>query len=469
MDKLIPKTDWTKLVQLKVNPDILSAELSVHIRKETPRPTIEQLKSYLDNHGICYGIQNDALMRLASTPGADGAVLVETVARGVAAEKPVADVIEYLISLPSEIHPKVLPDGNVDLRDLNKITNVNEGDPLVRKIPGKKGKSGHNVRGEVILPAAYRPASLPIGLNTVASPTDPNLLVAGCTGSIVRLGNFYNVYKEYEVKGDIDYSTGNLELAGSAKITGTVRPGFLVRVSGNLLIEGDVEDGSIECGGKLIVKGGVIGKGKSSIYAACGIEVRYVNGHKLRTPGTIIIHDECMSAKIQSGEDVHIGGRGVMAGGEAYVFRQMNAKILGAESGIYTDVYFGFDTVLGGRQADIRSEIERITIHNSSRRVELYAAFKQAYETKSPSDLDRAAALKTDLNEDYDRLELLEQEDASITEQRLKDNAPSVVVRDTVYPGVKLASPITQTFVKDKKSMAGTYFVNNGEIVFRRG
>ncbi len=470
MDKLNSsgKPEWARNLKLTIQPGGLMAELSLSLPKNAVRPTIDQLKAFLASSGITFGIKTDALLSLANKQINEGESLREIVAVGQNSEPPVEDSLEYLVSMPTAFRPKELPDGSVDLRDLNRITNVNCGDPLIRRIPGRKGKQGVTVKGEAIIPKAYRPMAVPVGLNTAISKENPNILVASCDGSIVRFGNFYNVYREYEVKGDIDYSTGNLELTGSALIKGSVRSGFTVKVSGNLRIEGDVEDAVIECGGSLAVNGGIIGRGGASIYAACGIEARYVNGHKLRTPGTIIIHEESVSATLQSGEDVIVGGRGVVAGGEVFVFREMNARVYGAESGVYTDIYFGFDTVLGGRQAEIRSLIEAMVTKDRLMKLEIYNSFKKGTQTDDKAILDKAKSERELLLEDYQKLDALEQEDAVITEQRLKNNVPSVVVRGTVYPGVKIASPVSQHFVKDKRSASGVFRVVNGEIVFQR-
>ena len=67
------------------------------------------------------------------------------------------------------------------------------------------------------------------------------------------------------VRGDIDFSTGNVKGSGSVHITGDVLPGFEVQAAHNILIDGSVEASVVQCEGSIVIRQGAF-RG-SRIYA----------------------------------------------------------------------------------------------------------------------------------------------------------------------------------------------------------
>ena len=84
---------------------------------------------------------------------------------------------------------------------------------------------------------------------------DENLVRASADGEILVKNGVLHVSQIHTVKGDIDYSTGNLKFNGSIKIGGTVKAGFEVIAEGSVEINGNVEDAKILAGGDVVVAG----------------------------------------------------------------------------------------------------------------------------------------------------------------------------------------------------------------------
>ena len=460
--------NWIKNVSLTLSENGMEAVLKIRKNRAQELPTFEELKQYIQSYGIVYGIQEEVI-RQALAPGFEGAVESHVVARGGASVEPLDDIIEYPFDFSEMGSPKTLPDGSVDLKDLQLIRSVKKGDVLARRIPGRYGSAGQTIRGEPIVIRAMRVVRLPQGIHTVPSPENQNILIAAKDGHVVKIGEAVNVYEEHVIQGDVDYSTGNVHYTGSLRVEGSIRSGFTVETDGNLLVQGDIEDANVSCGGNLIVRGGVIGKGKCLISVAGDVEARYVNGHHLRALGDISLQDECVNAKIECGGTVFLWKKGVLIGGESYVFNRLDARIIGSESGTYTDVYFGLDTVFSRALVDLSRSKQEYLEKSALCRQALYKVLLNASRNGRepvPEELAEVAELKHELFREYDRIGKIEEREEKVRERKEAPVSPGVVVRDRIYAGVKIAGATTSFFVKNPQKVRGVYQLKGPNVAF---
>jgi len=465
------KKDWIKNVTLTFSDDAMEATLRIRKGRDVPMPTVDELREYVKNCGVNFGILDEVLAK-AAVPSDPNGVEAFTVARGIPVIMPEPGRIEFFINFDEKGKPKRLEDGTVDFKDIHLIIPVEQGTPLVRKVPGKFGRPGRTVRGEPIRIPDVAPVTLPTGVNTRLSETDPNLLVAAKTGNAVRVGSYVNVFEEHMINHDVDFSTGSVSYTGSVHVMGSVRTGFNVKAGGNLVVEGDIEGSQIECGGNLVVKGGILGKLTNVIRVQGNVDARYVNGCHIRAMGNIAIQDECLNAKLESGSDIYLWKKGVLVGGEAYCFNKLDAKILGADSGTYTDVYFGFDTLLSSRLAEIKTERESISEKSGQIRRKIYSYLRAILEAgREPDDAARKeiARLKAELQAEYEGLNKRDQEEDDLGRKKQAPRSSMVVVREIIYPGVKLAATTTTTFNREKRPVNGAFMVNGADIVYAKG
>lgn len=469
MDKT-SKREWVKNINLTIADDAMEVSLKIRKGPDALLPTPEELKEYIKSYGINFGLDDEAI-NLCVRPMQTNAIETYVVARGIPRIMPEPGRIEYLINFSDSGKPRLHQDGSVDQKNLNLMINVNKNDPLARKYPGKSGKAGRTVRGDVLSIPDVKGVTMPMGVKTRISDTDPNLLVAAVTGNVVRMGDYINICEEHVIRSDIDFSTGNVQYPGSLTIKGSIRAGFTVRTGGHLRVEGDIEDATVDCGGDLIVTGGIIGKMKHLIRVHGNVEARYVNGHHIRALGTIAIQDESLNAKLESGEDIYFWKKGVLSGGETYCFNRLDVKCLGSESGNYTDVYFGFDAVLVSRVNEIKAEREEIGKKNSDLRKGVFSQIKTIIlQGREPStqELKEIELKKEDLTASYEFLEKLEQEEDYLATKRKKSDSPVVTVREWVYPGVKLAATTTTHYIREKRKVLGTFIVIGPEVVLSK-
>ncbi|OGJ90900.1 MAG: hypothetical protein A2268_09665 [Candidatus Raymondbacteria bacterium RifOxyA12_full_50_37] len=429
-------------------------------------PAVEEIMAYLDSIGIVYGI-SEAEIRRARESSRDPSV-VYVIARGSSAELPVENRIEYFIDFEKTGQPKVLNSGSVDVKDLQLIIPIAAGDKIAKKIPGKFGRAGRTVKGEPIPIPLVKMVELPKGLNTGISTDDQLLLVALKTGNVVKTGSVVNVFEEHVIDRDVDFSTGNISHSGSIRINGSIRSGFSVVAGGNIFVKGNIEDARIECGGNLVVQGGITGNMKNIVFAQANIEALYINGQHVRALGNITVQDECVNAKLEAGDSIYVWKKGVIVGGETYAFNKVDARTLGSEGGVYTDIYFGIDTVLRKRLAELGSFKAKGNQKCSEIRRKLFACVKQAVGSNRElldAEQQTLKGLKTQLTDEYEKITKQEQEEEKINAKLGEETHPQVTVRTKVFPGVKLATNTTSIFLNEGKNLSCTFMVKGANII----
>ncbi len=243
---------------------------------------------------------------------------------------------------PREISQEVKVDesGMADYRSVNYVQMVNQGDILCDIIPPKPGQPGLRVDGKVIEPRAVKPAKVPSGSNTTISEDGLHLL-ATREGHLEYSSGVFQVRPLLEIKGDVDYSIGNIDFRGDVHIHGDVRGNFVVRATGTITIDGLVEAASVEAGGDLIITCGVLGDNKALIKSGGSIRAKYLESC-IAYAGKCIFADCIMSSQVFSDDSISVtNGRGTVIGGAMTAARAIKVGMIGSQSGRRTEITLG--------------------------------------------------------------------------------------------------------------------------------
>ena len=79
-------------------------------------------------------------------------------------------------------------------------------------------------------------------------------LLAAIDGKAEMIDGRINVYAVYEVLGNVDNSTGNIDFIGNVIINGNVLTGFEVKAGGYIEVRGVVEGAKIIAQGDVLLK-----------------------------------------------------------------------------------------------------------------------------------------------------------------------------------------------------------------------
>ncbi len=154
--------------------------------------------------------------------------------------------------------PKQREDGTVDMLDFGEIVTVKEGELLMHLEPPTPGKSGFTVTGEAIPPKPGKEVPFSPAEGVTLSESKDQILATRQGIPIeqprgMRVDQIYTASK-------VDLSTGHVDFDGSVIIQGDVSDSMKVTATGDITIGGSVYYATIEAGGDILVKNGVIGR-----------------------------------------------------------------------------------------------------------------------------------------------------------------------------------------------------------------
>ena len=354
----VPSTDIADAVdgslEISLSRDGLTARLTIFAPRGGNPVTRAMLLDELDAKGIVEGILLPEINRAISSGEARDLVI----ARG---REPVAGedgTLECLLPDTRDRVPNIRPSGRTDYRDLGDILVVHAGDALMRRHPPTPGTEGLNVLGRPVAARPGRDTRFAAGLRGVSvSPDDPDLLIATSDGQPVRVRGGMVVEPILTVNS-VNMATGNINFDGNVKILNDVTAGMSVRATGDIEVGGVVEPATLEAGGSIVVKGGVMGalgsksagKDLSAHGIRCGgsFSATYAQQARVDAGDSIFIDDLAMQCQLTAANHVRVGNhrRGHIIGGLTRASLCIHARVIGSASRVRTELEIGSNPAL---------------------------------------------------------------------------------------------------------------------------
>lgn len=237
---------------VEISPDGKSAWLNC---KEGLACSPGEIMDLLKGAGVVKGINSDKVEKAAQ-----GHKLLrsEHIADYILPAIGRAAHLEYLVT--HDVKPVLREDGAMNFREINLILNIDDGQQLVRKVPAEVGEPGYLVNGKEIPGKSGKDLSLAnyVGKGTRISENNPNEIVAVHGGAYKQFrSGKVSVLELYNVKGNVDYSTGNIHSDSSVSISGDVEAGFMIECEEDVAVMGLIENANIDVKGDLNVKLGI--------------------------------------------------------------------------------------------------------------------------------------------------------------------------------------------------------------------
>lgn len=277
--------------------------------------SVEDLESFLSSHNIRFGIQHDIVQRISSNPEEYFWNRVP-IAIGQPAVNGKDGRIVLTVDMEEDRKPLEKEDGRVDYKELVRLHNVRKGQLIAKVIPAENGVSGRTVTGEELPFRAGKEAHFKVGKNVVVDQEETSMYSA--IDGLVTLTDKgkINVFPVYEINGDVDYSTGNIDFVGTVVIRGNVLTGFTVKSAGDIRVVGGVEGAELISGGSIEITGGIIGYNKGLVSAGKNVKVSFIQDGNVVAGEDIIVSQSIMHSSIRAGRDVLCNGaKGLIVGG----------------------------------------------------------------------------------------------------------------------------------------------------------
>ncbi|BFN05044.1 DUF342 domain-containing protein [Clostridium tetani] len=219
--------------------------------KMPPKYTVEEIKEQLSKGGIICGIIEENLQNVIEK-SCDNVLI----AKGVRPIHEKDDVIEYRFNV-DEREKKLEEDamGNVDFKSIGTVEAVKKGDILAIRHSSKPGRDGVDVKGKLLKHKLGKKIRIRAGNGC---QLNGEKIIASIEGKPYVKNNAFYVYRMYEVRSDVDLTTGNIEFIGDVLVYGNVKEGMEVNAGNSITINKNVERSKIEGKGNITIKGSIL-------------------------------------------------------------------------------------------------------------------------------------------------------------------------------------------------------------------
>lgn len=391
-------------IMVEVSGDGLKAYITLNVNEsELEGPSIvKEIISKLNEKGVVFGIKKEAFLNLYSNKP----ILI---AEGLIPQ-PGLDSVNTVYQL-KEIRPELKEDGNVDHYELNLINMVQMGEWLGEKIQATEGTEGRTVLGNALKPMPGKNYPLLYDKKTVKEIVEGNksILYAIKSGAVFFQGDSIGVSNHLEIK-DIGVKTGNVDFEGYLTVKGTVEDNFSVASTKDIEILSEYGVGNVKeirsHEGSIYIKGGIVGKGKTTVRCKKNLYLKYVADADIICDGSVHVGFYCLNSNITAKEVIVESMKGQIIGGTINAEIKVVAAILGAASEKRTSICVkGFD------RNEFKNKLDELTQSSNVLKAELNQYKQKISIFTNSNDIGQARQMECDrLYEKYNDLKISLQE-----------------------------------------------------------
>lgn len=452
-------------VRVDISPDRLSAYVQFVRLEDGFSCTADELRAFLHENGIHYGILPDALAQIAHAPAA---FLTKRtlVAQGTSASRGEDGQIRFAIEMDGERGPSEHEDGRVDLKEVVRLLNVRRGQLIAECVAPAEGTPGMTVTGETIPGPRGREAKLKAGKNVVLN-AGKTALYAAIDGLVTKTENDrINVFPVYEVNGDVDYRTGNIDFVGTVVVRGNVLTGFKIRAAGDIRIIGGVEGAELESEGSIEITSGIMAAGKGLVKAGRNVRSSFIHDGNVIAGEDVLVHQSIMHSHVRAGRKVVCAGaKGLVVGGTIQAGEYVQARTIGNSMSTATVVEAGVKPELRSELLELRGRVRQLTENLDKTGKALHLLDQMAAAGQLTAD---KMAMRVKFGSTRKRLtqELEEAKDRMLEIEKSVEETGNarVDVINAVYGGTKIVLVRSTRFVKEPVKRI-TFQYSEGEIV----
>jgi uncharacterized protein (DUF342 family) len=336
---------------IHISSDKLEARADFTPSRGTGRPlTDDYLRAVLARFDLTHGVLWEAVADTARRCNADKKPVKNVlVAKGT---PPINEVNDYFAINPHLGQKKApRPDKNrnyqIDYRENSPFTIVGKDQVLAIRQAHVTGREGKNVHGAAIPFGQRHVDGLGGGKNT---KTTDKYIVSLVNGQLLEDGKTLNVLENLAIKGNVGYATGNIIFPGDIEINGAVSDGFKIYSGGSVTIKQTLDATEVVTKGDLTVSGGIVGRGRAYLKVGGGLRAKFIQNCKAACRKTIAVDAAITNSNIFTMENLDMGDKGAILGGEIYAIKGVKAGAIGKEAGRATHIHCGIDFTLQKEQ-----------------------------------------------------------------------------------------------------------------------
>jgi hypothetical protein len=326
----------------------------------------------------------------------------------------------------------------VDYWSVRAIEIVEEGQLIATYIDPVEGHNGLTVTGQLLTAKKGRPAP-PLTGKGFERSADNRTYHASITGKIELKNERIMILPVYEVSGDVDMTTGNIDFRGDVIIHGNVAPGAIIKATGSVTVDGTAESCTIEAGKQIILRGGLLGGYKGILKCKGNIIAKFMEYATVEAEGMIEL-TSALNCKITSYDRVLVTGKTAnVVGGSIYGASGVEAYSLGTQAEVRTTVSAGVSHALMAEATELRESVSSL----SELIEKINTGLKQFEEMAAENHVDvsrderRIALLRARIAKQAE-LAKCREELGRVESIMERSRDASIRVTKNVYPGVSV-------------------------------
>ncbi|MCC3145183.1 FapA family protein [Halanaerobium sp. Z-7514] len=435
-------------IELKLSQDKMQLKIDFSPGQNGEKISLESIQELLAEKGIKYGIKEETIKEIVKRRDP---VLDKLIAEG---KKPIKGEDGKLIYHFQEKEKKAgikREDGSINYFSRDLINNVRVGEKIITKIDPVPGEKGINIFAEEVDPPPLKEAKLPKIKNTVKKEQS---IYAAKDGQVVVNKQKVKLRPIFQVNGDLDLETGNIDFVGSVKINGNVKAGFVIKADGDVEIAGNVGASNIEAGANVLIKKGFIGRNKGKIKAEGDLKAGFIENAEVKA-NNVTVYKSIMHSQVRAKDSVEVtAGKGVIVGGKVTARNKIEANIIGSNLATKTKIVIGLGSEMKNTLSENEKELAKLS-ENLEKIAKSLNILKEAVEKGvelSPQKIELFKKLnKTKLEMEKRKNEL--QKENKELKAELKSSQKSIIkVNQIIYPGVQLLSKRDKMIISNKTS-----------------
>lgn len=370
-------------------------------------------------------------------------------------------ILDYDMSIETG---KKSEDGSIDFKERSFIHNIDAGIQIAHFIPEKPAVDGLDIYDEVLEAHYDEDPCYKIGNNLKVEADGINIKSA-IKGILVNNNNTISVSNVIEIE-KVDLSTGNIEVDGSVIIKENVTPGFSIKTEGDIKVNGNIEDAKINCGGNLIVSGGIIGGPESDMHINGKVYASFIRNANLICNGDVIANQIVNSDISCNNRVIVLEGKGVIIGGNVKALNGVWARSIGAISESKTTIIVGRDAeayaLFKNIQTTVKANREEINKYKTLLGSEYFKDPKAFIQRIPENKRDTIKAILKKVSNLVKETTELEEKRKQMSEEFEKLSNSSISSMEGFFPGVTVYISNIRKYITNK--ISGTEYFYSKEL-----
>lgn len=458
--------DHGKRITVEVSEDAMTATVRLAVTEDGSLYTASEIMGELRKKRVITGIKSDIILNMANNCRYEEDV---EVAFGLPMNPGADGYYEFTFETRKITEPQIREDGTVDYAAAARLQNVKEGDVIAIYHPAVAGTKGYNVLGVEKHPGLSKELPVLRG-KYIARNDETNEYRATRSGKISydESSNNIEILDVHEVNENVTLIIGKLEFYGDLIINGDVENGVFIRAGRNISISGTVGAATINAGGDIVLQKGIQGSGKGIVSARGNVFSDFIEYANVKAREDIYANSIINSEVETEGQVVVSGKFGSIIGGKTHGLRGITTNEAGNDSEIKTILHAGFSEAdyhsfseLSKEEAELNKELNELVVNIT----EMLKSRNKGLAFGKPSKA-KISELTARKNEICGRLDQIKSSKDEIARRMAKGENASITVRGTIHRNVVIMIDATPIMILNNETF--TRYTNKDDVIERR-